>query len=81
MIIDRPPKAYVVAGYEQLMAHLAHAREDQGLTFAEIGQRSGCHLQQVHNWINGGSECRARRLFKLAHALGYDLALIPREDA
>jgi transcriptional regulator with XRE-family HTH domain len=63
------------------MAHLAHAREDQGLTFAEIGERAGCYLQQAHNWINGGAECRARRLFALAHALGYDLALIPREDA
>jgi hypothetical protein len=80
-VIVHPTKAYVLRDYEQFMAHFAHAREDQDLTWAEIGQRAGCYLQQAHNWINGGAECRARRLFALADALGYDLALIPREDA
>jgi transcriptional regulator with XRE-family HTH domain len=79
-VIIHPAKAYLLRDYEQFMAHLAHAREDQGLTFAEVGQRADCYLQQAHNWLNGGAECRARRLFALADALGYDLALIPRED-
>ena len=80
MTVIQRPKAYRIDSYEQFMAHLAQARDDQELTWAEIGQRAGCYLQQAHNWVNGGAECRARRLFDLAHALGYDLALIPRED-
>jgi transcriptional regulator with XRE-family HTH domain len=71
----------VVGTYEELVATLAATRERKGLTFAEVARRMGrCYLQQVFNWLNGGAECRARRLFALAHALGYDLALIPRED-
>lgn len=71
---------HVVHNYEQLMGMLAAARESQDLTFAEIGERADCHLQQAWSWINGEMECRARRLFALADALGYDLALIPRDD-
>lgn len=71
----------VVDGYEQLMSVLAVSRERQGLTWAEVGDRADCYLQQAHNWINGGAECRGRRLFTLAHALGFDLAFIPREDS
>lgn len=71
----------IMRSYEQLVATLAASRERQGLTFAEVARRMGrCYLQQVFNWLNGGAECRARRLFALADALGYDLALIPRED-
>lgn len=71
---------YRLRDYETTVAILARSRERQGLTFAEVGRRMGCYLQQVFNWLNGGSECRARRLFALADALGFDLALIPRED-
>ncbi|MET0426261.1 MAG: helix-turn-helix transcriptional regulator [Actinoplanes sp.] len=72
---------FVMRDYEQLVATLALSRETQGVTFAEMARRMGrCYLQQVFNWLNGGSECRARRLFALADALGYDLALIPRDD-
>lgn len=71
----------IVRSYEEFIAALAASRERQGLTFAEVARRmGGTFLQQVFNWLNGGAECRARRLFALAHALGYDLALIPRED-
>jgi len=67
---------------EDAIAKLARSRESQGITFAEVARRMGrTYLQQVFNWLNGGMECRARRLFALADALGYDLALIPREDA
>jgi hypothetical protein len=68
--------------YEEAIAILAASREAQGIAFAEVARRIGrCYLQQVWTWLNGGAECRARRLFALADALGYDLALIPREDA
>jgi hypothetical protein len=82
MTVDGPQQltGYVVRDYEHLIAALAASRESQRLTFAEVARRIGrCYLQQVFNWLNGGSECRARRLFDLADALGYDLALIPRD--
>jgi len=72
---------YVVRDYEHMMAAFAASRESQHLTYDEIARRMGrCYLQQVFTWLNGAAECRARRLFALADALGYDLALIPRED-
>jgi hypothetical protein len=73
---------YVVRDYDQLVATLAASRESQRITYAEVASRmGGTYLQQVFNWLSGGSECRARRLFAMADALGYDLALIPREDS
>lgn len=72
---------YVVRDYEHMMATLAAARESQQVTFAEVARRAGCYLQQVFNWFSGGAECRARRLFALAAALGYDVALIPRDKS
>lgn len=80
-MIVHPAKAYLLRDYEQFMAHLAASREDQRLTWAQVGERANCHLQQAWNWMNGGAECRARRLFSLAHAFDYDLALIPKSDA
>lgn len=55
---------FIVGSYEQFVATLAASRERQALTFAEIARRMGrCYLQQVFTWLNGGAECRARRLF------------------
>lgn len=72
---------YRMRDYEQLVASLAASRDSQRITYAEVARRMGrCYLQQVFNWLTGAQECRARRLFALADALGYDLALIPRED-
>ena len=73
---------YRLVGYNDAIAKLAASRESQGITYAEVANRMGrTYLQQVFNWLRGGAECRASRFFALADALGYDLALIPREDA
>lgn len=80
--VGPPPLAgYVMRDYEHMIAALAASRESQRITYAEVARRMGrTFLQQVFNWLSGGAECRARRLFALADALGYDLALIPREN-
>lgn len=76
-----PLAGYLIRDYEEAIATLARSRESQGVTYATMADRmGGTYLQQVFNWLQGGSECRARRLFALADALGYDLALIPRKD-
>lgn len=70
-----------IRDYDHLIATLARSRASQDITYAEMARRmGGCYLQQVFNWLNG-VEPRAHRAFDLAHALGYDLALVPREDS
>jgi transcriptional regulator with XRE-family HTH domain len=81
-VIIHPEKAYLISGYQQLMAHFDHAREDQGLTRQQLADETpGVSRSQVVEWLNGKHESRGSNLFALANALGYDLALIPREGA
>jgi len=77
----QPLAGYVMRDYEQLTSTLYRSRESQRLTLAEVAARIGCHLQAVSVLLRGDQEARGRRLFDLVHAVGYDLALIPREDA
>jgi len=51
-----------------------------GLTLAQVGVRAGTSLQQVHVALSGKQTPGLPTALKLANALGYDLALIPRED-
>ena len=70
---------YTVKTYEEFMGLLAANRESRGLTYAELSDRMGtCYLQQVWSYLNGAVECKARRIFELAEALEFDIALIPR---
>lgn len=61
-------------------AILRDLRHDAGLTLRELGDRahvskSGISKRETNSGITAGA------LIDHAHALGYDLALIPREDA
>jgi transcriptional regulator with XRE-family HTH domain len=67
--------------YDHLCSALYASRLRQALTLAEVAERLGGHLQHVSRSLRGDDEMRGRRLFALADALGYDLALVPREDA
>jgi transcriptional regulator with XRE-family HTH domain len=81
-VIVHPTKAYLLRDYTQLMAHLDHAREDQGLTRQQLADETpGVSRSQVTEWLNGKHEAGGSKAFALANALGYDLALIPREGA
>lgn len=70
--------AYVMPTYSHTIAVLNAAREGNGLSQNELGRRVGWAPATVSNALTGAHEVRASRLFALAHALGYDLALIPR---
>lgn len=53
-----------------------------GLLLGELGERMGLRQpQSVHYLLTGDRDLRLSVAIRLAHALGYDLALIPREDA
>jgi transcriptional regulator with XRE-family HTH domain len=76
------PTAYRLRGYDHAMITLARMRADQELTYAQTAARTtgACTGSQIATWERGVYEPRARSLFAYADALGYDLALIPRED-
>jgi hypothetical protein len=47
-VIVHPTKAYLLRDYTQLMAHLDHAREDQGLTRQQLADETpGVSRSQV----------------------------------
>lgn len=68
--------------YDQLIAKLARSRESQGISQARLAAEAhyGSDVG-VHYVLSGKRDAPGRRLFDLADALGYDLALVPREDA
>jgi DNA-binding phage protein len=60
---------------------LYRRRLDLGLTLDQVGNKAGMSLQRVHVALSSKEVPSLPTVLKLAHALGYDLALIPREDA
>ena len=48
---------------------------------ALVADIDGMSQSQLADWERGHSLPKLPNLIRLAHALGYDLALIPREDA
>lgn len=81
MTTDGPQQltGYVMRDYDELVATLARSRESQGLRQRVAAQRAGCAAATLSEAERGIHELRARYLFALAEALGYDLALVPRD--
>ena len=69
-----------LSGYAELIVTLAKARESQGLSQTDLAKRLDVTFGAVAHWERGRRAIPGRQLFALAAALGYDLALIPRED-
>jgi transcriptional regulator with XRE-family HTH domain len=65
---------------EKVGPAIRFARHLAGLTQAQLAERAGVAQPQVGMWERGLNEPRAGTLIKIFDALGYDLALIPRED-
>jgi transcriptional regulator with XRE-family HTH domain len=67
---------------KQIRDLLGISRYALGRQIAEATGRSlqGC-INQLLEWDNGTNTPNARSLGPVLDALGYDLALIPREDA
>jgi hypothetical protein len=78
----QPLTGYPMRDYDQAIATLRQAWLTSGLSQPEIARRMGyAHHGSVTYLLNGRVEAPSRRLFDLADALGYDLALIPRNPA
>ena len=70
---------YVMRDYDEMRSTLYRSWNDSGRTLADVAAEIGCAFQHVSVSLRGVNEMRGTRLFNLAHALGYDLALIPRD--
>lgn len=81
MIPAPKPRAYRLRDYDDTLATLAQIRDDRGITYAAIAADLGVDRSDIAKWLHGERRPLAHRLVELAQALGYDLALIPREDA
>lgn len=65
----------------QIPAALNDLRRMQMLTQRALAADAGFRPPQISSWLAGRYMPDPRSLIRLANALGYDLALIPREDA
>lgn len=73
------PRAYVVRDYSQFLATVDQIRADQGLSYRSLAALVGCAHHLVSRWLRGVVHMRGDKVFGLAHGLGYDVALIPRQ--
>lgn len=73
-----------VRDYDDLLTRLVNNRKTRGLSLADVAERTGRARGAGPGWLwsveHGKTVPGARALFELADALGFDLALIPRED-
>lgn len=65
-----------------VISELRRAWLASGDTLAAVGERMGGRApQNVSAALNGTYDIRLSSLIKLAEALGYDVALVPRSDS
>jgi transcriptional regulator with XRE-family HTH domain len=64
-----------------VLAELRRAWLASGLTHQDIAARTGILRPNVTRVLNGKHMPTLRTLVAVADVLGYDLALIPREDS
>jgi transcriptional regulator with XRE-family HTH domain len=75
----RPLTGYRLRDYNHAIAVLRNSREGQRLGQRVIGARVGTTQSAICDWETGRTEPLASSLIRLADALGYDLALVPRD--
>jgi transcriptional regulator with XRE-family HTH domain len=80
-LLNSKRRPYVLRDNEHAMAALDIIRVDRGMTLHDVGSAVTATRQQVAGWLRCQTVPASERLFELAHALGYDLALVPREEA
>jgi DNA-binding XRE family transcriptional regulator len=72
---------YRLRDYDHFIATLCESRRDRDITQDQIAAHMGLSQATVGRILDGDGGRTLWRAFALANALGYDLALIPREDA
>lgn len=66
--------------HTQLITQLRDARTAQGLTQLELAIRANTHQSTIGSAESGSRPVGLITLIRLAEALGYRVALVPRED-
>lgn len=74
-------KDYILEEPASAMAAIRTIRKRQGHTSQTLADLIGGHQTHVSHLEVGQRLPALETLFRLAHALGYDVALIPRGDA
>jgi transcriptional regulator with XRE-family HTH domain len=74
-----PLRGWRLRDYDALIATLRQAWLTRGPTQDALARRMHCSRTVVADWLAGRAGHGPRRLFDLAAALGYDLALVPRQ--
>jgi transcriptional regulator with XRE-family HTH domain len=64
-----------------VMEHLHAIRDLRGLTQRALAAQIGVEQSRICGYERGTHVPSSGSLLRVAHALGYDLALVPREDA
>lgn len=57
------------------------AKDARRLTATELAHRTGLSAQAVRHMLSGGTAPRLSNAMALAHELGYEFVLVPREVA
>jgi transcriptional regulator with XRE-family HTH domain len=70
-----------IADPNDFAAIVLDMRQILRLTQSEFADEIDAYPSQVHYWETGQRKPDLKSLAKLARGLGYDLALVPREDA
>lgn len=75
----QPLTGYVVRDYDDLIARLRASREGQGISLRQLAEHADCSAATLSENLRSLHRMDALTALQLADALGYDLALIPKE--
>jgi transcriptional regulator with XRE-family HTH domain len=64
--------------HAEIVRRLRIAREQQGLTYRELGRRCYLGASTIHAWENGDRSPTLFNLLNVARVLGFDLKLVER---
>ncbi|GIE46188.1 helix-turn-helix domain-containing protein [Actinoplanes lobatus] len=78
MTIEKP-RAYRLRSYHDLLTVLVGIRTARKISIKEWSRVAGHDRSEITNWTARRREMRASVIWALANALGYDIALIPRQ--
>jgi transcriptional regulator with XRE-family HTH domain len=70
----------VIRDLRHLALELQKRRYANGQTIRSLGARTGHGHERISAWENARHAPSTASLLRVLHGLGYDLALIPRED-
>ena len=75
------PRAYRIKDWPDFLQVIDHLRHQQGLTVVDLAARTGSSYHHLTRQLLGRVLPAAPFAWLIARALGFDLALVPREEA